>query len=49
MGFGSLPGIGWYCWLLTPLLSVLFTFLVTLALRRKILKVDMNDSLKAIE
>ncbi len=49
MGFGSLPGIGWYCWLLTPLLSMLFTFLVTLALRRKILKVDMNDSLKAIE
>ncbi len=49
MGFGALSKMGWYTWLLAPLLSLIFTFLVALILRRKILKTDMNDSLKAIE
>ena len=49
LSFGSLPGIGWYVWVCAPLLSLLFTFLVTLMLRGKIVKIDMNESLKAIE
>ncbi len=49
MSFGSIPGIGWYVWLLAPLLSLAFTALVTLMLRNKIVKIDMNESLKAIE
>lgn len=49
MGFGSIPGINWFVWVLSPVLSVLFTFLVTLALRRKIVRIDMNNSLKAME
>ena len=49
MGFGSIPGIGWYVWVLAPVLAVVFTILVTLALRRKIVKIDMNNSLKAME
>ena len=49
MGFGSVAGIGWFVWVLTPVLSIVFTILVTLMLRRKITKIDMNNSLKAIE
>ena len=49
MGFGSIPGIGWFVWVLAPILSVIFTLLVTLVLRRKITRIDMNNSLKAIE
>lgn len=49
MGFGSIPGINWFVWVLAPILSVIFTVLVTLMLRRKITKIDMNNSLKAIE
>lgn len=49
MGFGSIPGISWFVWVLAPILSVIFTLLVTLVLRRKITRIDMNNSLKAIE
>ena len=49
MGFGSVAGISWFVWILAPLLSILFTILVTLMLRHKIVRIDMNDSLKAIE
>ncbi len=46
---GALSAIHIYVWFAAPLLSVLFTLLSTLLLRRKITKIDMNDSLKAIE
>ncbi len=49
LGFGSVGSISWFVWLLAPLLSLLFTFLVTLMLRSKIVKIDMNESLKAVE
>lgn len=49
MGFGSLAGISWFVWVLTLALSVVFTIVVTLMLRHKIVKIDMNHSLKAIE
>lgn len=49
MAFGSLAGISWFVWILAPLLSLLFTFLVTLMLYPKIKKIHMNESLKAIE
>ena len=49
MGFGSIPGISWFVWVLAPILSVVFTILVTLILRHKIVKINMNESLKAIE
>lgn len=38
-----------WAWLAAPFAVLLFTFLVTLLLRRKIVGVDMNESLKAIE
>ena len=49
MSFGSVPGISWFVWLLAPVLSIIFTVLVTLMLRHKIVRIDMNESLKAIE
>lgn len=47
--FGALSAVGWYVWLIAPFVTLLFTFIVTLILRRKIVKIDMNNSLKAIE
>ena len=49
MNFGSLGGVSWFMWLIAPVVVLLFTLLVTLILRRRILKIDMNESLKAIE
>lgn len=49
MNFGSLATVGWAVWLIAPFVVLLFTALVTLILRHKIVKVDMNESLKAIE
>lgn len=49
MEFGSIPGISWFVWVLAPILSVIFTILVTLILRHKIVRINMNESLKAIE
>lgn len=49
IGQGTLAGISWFVWLIAPLFVLLFTFFVTLTLIRKIVKIDMNESLKAIE
>ena len=39
----------WSPWVFAPLILFAFTAIVTLILRRKIVKIDMNESLKAIE
>ena len=49
MAMGSFATVSWFVWLLGPAVVLLFTALVTLLLRRKIVKIDMNESLKAIE
>ncbi len=49
LSFGTIAGINVYVWLVAPVMSLLFTFLATLLLRRKIVKIDMNASLKAME
>lgn len=49
MGMGSLGGVSWFVWLLAPFIVFAFTAVVTLLLRRKLLKIDMNESLKAVE
>ena len=46
---GSIGGVSWFWWLLTPVIVFFFAFIVTLMLKRKIVKIDMNESLKAIE
>lgn len=47
--FGTLSDVGWWTYVLTPLLTMAFTFVSTLLLRKKITKTDMNASLKAVE
>lgn len=49
MGIGSVGAVSWFMWLVAPVIVLLFTGIVTLILFRKIVKVDMNESLKAIE
>ncbi len=49
MGMGTLGGVSWFVWLVAPFVVLLFTFLVTIMLRHKIVKIDMNESLKAVE
>lgn len=49
MGMGTLGGVSWFVWLIAPMVVFAFTAFVTLLLRGKILKIDMNESLKAIE
>ena len=49
MGSGTVSDVSWFMWLAALPVAYLFTFLVTIALRPRILKIDMNDSLKAIE
>lgn len=49
MGMGTLGGVNWFVWLIAPFVVLLFTALVTLILRRKIVGIDMNESLKAVE
>lgn len=49
MAFGSVGGMTWFWWLAAPVIVLGFTFLVTLVLRKKIVKIDMNESLKTIE
>lgn len=49
INFGSIAAVSWFVWLIAPMLTLLFTFLVTVLLRRKIVGIDMNNSLKAIE
>lgn len=49
MGHGAIGGISWFMWLLAPFVVLAFTAAVTLILLRKILGIDMNESLKAIE
>ena len=49
MSIGSVGEVSWFMWLIAPFIVLMFTGLVTLILRRKIVKIDMNESLKAIE
>lgn len=49
MGMGTVGGVNWFVWLIAPVIVFAFTAVVTLLLKRKIVKIDMNESLKAIE
>ncbi len=43
------PGIPWYCFVLAAVMTMIFTLLVNLLLRRKLRAIDMAGSMKAIE
>ena len=47
--FGSVANMKWYSWLVSALLSLLFSVIADLLLYRKIVRTDMNASLKTLE
>ncbi len=49
IGFGTVGNVSWFMWLFVPVVVFVFTLLVTLILRSKIIKTRMNESLKAVE
>lgn len=49
LGMGNIGDVSWYWWLVAPAIIIVFTGIVALLLRRKIVGIDMNESLKAIE
>ena len=49
MEFGEVKDVSWFMWLIVPVIVFGFTLLVTLILSPKIIKTNMNESLKAIE
>ena len=49
IGSGVVGDISWFMWISAPVVILLFTYLVALLLKRKIMSVDMNDSLKSVE
>lgn len=49
IGFGTVGNVSWFMWLFVPVVVFVFTLLVTLLLRPKIVKTKMNESLKSVE
>ncbi len=47
--FGTLNDIAWWTYILTPCVTVFFSFISTLLLKRRIANTDMNASLKSVE
>ena len=46
---GKLSDINWWTWIIAPAFTLIFTAITILLLYKKIIGVDMNSSLKAIE
>ena len=46
---GSLADVNWWTWIIGPAVTMVFTAITMLLLYKKIIKVDMNSSLKAVE
>lgn len=47
--FGAISDINWWTYVATPIVVMMFSFLSTLLLKKKITKTDMNASLKTVE
>lgn len=47
--FGAISDINWWSWFIAPIITMIFSFLSTMLLRRRIVKTDMNASLKILE
>ena len=49
VSIGSLSDVNWWTWIVGPAVTLIFTAITMLLLCKKIIKVDMNASLKALE
>lgn len=48
INFGAVSEINWWTWIITPIITILFSIFASLLLKNKILKTDMNESLKSL-
>ena len=46
---GTISDVNWWTWILAPAVTLIFTAITMLLLYKKIIKTDMNSSLKAVE
>ena len=46
---GELSDVNWWTWIVGPAVTMIFTAITMLLLCRKIIRIDMNSSLKALE
>ena len=46
---GSVADVNWWTWIIAPAITLVFTAMAMLLLYKKIIKTDMNASLKAVE
>lgn len=49
INFGSTSGVNWWTWILAPAVTMLFAVLSSMLLYRKVIKTDMNESLKTLD
>ncbi len=49
ISFGSVADVNWWTWVLTPIITIIFAIISSLLLYRKIIKTDMNKSLKILD
>lgn len=49
LDFGSMKEVGTYVYLITPIMILLFTIIITAALKRKITNIKLNQALKEVE
>lgn len=46
---GTISDVNWWTWIIAPAVTLVFTAITILLLYKKIIKTDMNSSLKAVE
>lgn len=49
IGFGGIEMVKWYSYIIAFVLTIIFSLIVCLLLYKKVVKIDMNESLKARE
>lgn len=49
LDFGSMKEVGLYVYLITPIMIIIFTIIITLALKRKITNIRLSQALKEVE
>lgn len=49
ISFGSISNVNWWTWIITPIITIIFTALSSMLLYKKIVKTDMNESLKTLD
>jgi len=49
ISFGSISNVNWWTWIITPVITIIFTTISSMLLYKKIVKTNMNESLKTLD